>query len=119
MIERTTRESVDELVDAAIAAVMTATSSRSSTSSSSSAAGAATGAAAGAGAAFFAFILFSKTLMNLKQLIRMLMKISTRNTVPMPSKVFMAALAMFSPTVYSGLKVRLTGFKFWLFGSMV
>ena len=58
-------------------------------------------AAAGAG---LLFTFFSKTLMNLKHEIRKLMKIRTINTVPIPIRVFIAALSMFSAMVYTATR---------------
>ena len=107
-MERTTSPSADVLSNAAIAAVITAASSRSSARFSSSATGTGAGAgAAGAGAA--TLFLFSNALIYLKQLIRMLIKISTRNTIHMPISVFMPAFASFSPVVYSGVKENVVG----------
>ena len=95
-IERTTRPLDVALPSyAAIAAVITATNSASSERSGPVTAGAAAtgltaGAAAfgvGAGAAAF-FLLSSHAWMYLKHEIRILMKIKTRNTVPIPIMVY-------------------------------
>ena len=45
---------------------------------------------------------FSNSLIYLNPPMIKLMKISTRNTVPIPIRVFIPAFIMFSPTVYSG-----------------